>query len=104
MSDRAKPQIHPSSASLIDPTAQIGAGTRVWVNVQILEGARIGRECLLGKDVFVDAGVAVGDRCKIQNGVSLYRGVTLEDGVFLGPHSTTTNDLDPAAITPDGRL
>ena len=104
MSGGADPVIHQSSVRLIDQTAVIGQGTRIWVNVQILAGARIGRECILGKDVFVDADVTVGDRCKIQNGVSLYRGVTLEDGVFLGPHCTTTNDLDPAAITPDGRL
>jgi len=36
--------------------------------------------------------------------VSLYKGVVAEDGVFFGPHCTTTNDLDPAAITPEGRL
>jgi len=90
--------------ALIDPSARIGDGTAIWVNVQVMAGARIGRDCILGKDVFVDADVVIGDRCKIQNGVSLYRGVTLEDGVFMGPHCTTTNDLDPAAITPDGRL
>jgi acetyltransferase-like isoleucine patch superfamily enzyme len=54
--------------------------------------------------VFIDADVRIGDRVKVQNGVSLYRGVVAEDGVFFGPHCTTTNDLDPAAITPDGRL
>jgi acetyltransferase-like isoleucine patch superfamily enzyme len=98
------PRIHPTSVALIDPSARIGDGTAIWVNVQVMAGARIGRDCILGKDVFVDADVVIGDRCKIQNGVSLYRGVTLEDGVFMGPHCTTTNDLDPAAITPEGRL
>lgn len=74
------------------------------MNVQILANAAIGRDCVLGKDVFVDVGVTIGDRCKIQNGVSLYRGVSLEDGVLMGPHCTTTNDRDPAAITTGGRL
>jgi UDP-2-acetamido-3-amino-2,3-dideoxy-glucuronate N-acetyltransferase len=30
--------------------------------------------------------------------------VTLEDGVFVGPHVCFTNDLAPRAITPDGKL
>ncbi len=34
---------------------------------------------------FVADGVTIGDRCKIQNNVSLYRGVTLDAEVFCGP-------------------
>ncbi len=94
--------VHPSA--VVEERVEIGAGTRVFVNVQIRMGAKIGRDCILGKDVFIDAGVAIGDRVKIQNGVSVYRGVTVEDEVFLGPHCVTTNDLDPASVTPDGRL
>jgi acetyltransferase-like isoleucine patch superfamily enzyme len=41
---------------------------------------------------------------KIQNYVSIYRGVTLEDGVFCGPHCVFTNDSTPRAINPDGSL
>lgn len=74
------------------------------MNVQIRDNAVIGRECNIGKDVFIDHDVTIGDRCKIQNGVSVYYGVTLENGVFLGPHCTTTNDLDPAAITAAGAV
>lgn len=94
--------IHPSA--IIEDGVEIGSGSRVFVNVQIRKGAKLGRECILGKDVYIDAGVAIGNRVKIQNGVSVYHGVTLEDGVFLGPHCITTNDLDPAAVNPDGSL
>jgi len=96
------------TAAFIAPTAivagsaAIGDGTRIWHHVQVREGARIGRECILGKDVFVDAGVVVGDRCKIQNAALLYHGVTLGDGVFVGPRVTFTNDLAPRAVNPDG--
>jgi acetyltransferase-like isoleucine patch superfamily enzyme len=41
---------------------------------------------------------------KLENRVSLFRGVTLEDGVFVGPHVSFTNDKHPRAITPDGSL
>lgn len=95
--------IHPSSRALVE-TEDIGAGTKIWSNVRILKGARIGRDCGIGTNVFIDADVVVGDRVKIQNGVSLYKGVVAEDGVFFGPHCVTTNDVDPASITPDGRL
>src|SRR5919201_1440042 len=103
MSVRADVYIHASSRSLVE-TEEIGAGTKIWSNVRVLAGARIGRECVIGTNVFIDADVVGGDRVKIQNGVSLYRGVVAEDGVFFGPHCTTTNDLDPAAITPEGKL
>ncbi len=95
--------IHPSSRALVE-SESIGAGTKIWSNVRILKGAVIGRECVIGTNVFIDADVRVGDRVKIENGVSLYQGIVAEDGVFFGPHCTTTNDLDPASITPDGRL
>ena len=41
---------------------------------------------------------------KLQNRASVYHGVTLEDGVFVGPHVVFTNDRRPRAINPDGTL
>ena len=38
-------------------------------------------------------------RSKIQNNVSLYRGVTLESEVFVGPSAVFTNDLRPRAVS-----
>ena len=46
--------------------------------------------------------VVIGDRCKIQNRASVFHGVTLEDGVFVGPHAVFANDTFPRAINPDG--
>ncbi len=94
--------IHPTAE--ISPEAHIGAGTRIWGNTQICEGARIGSDCIIGRNVFVDVGVVVGNRVKVQGSVSLVRGVTLEDGVFVGPHAAFTNDLVPRAINVDGSL
>ncbi len=84
--------------------AIIGEGTKIWMHVQVREGARIGRECILGKGAYVDADVTLGDRCKIQNRASLFKGVSLEDGVFVGPHVVFANDTFPRAINPDGTL
>jgi UDP-2-acetamido-3-amino-2,3-dideoxy-glucuronate N-acetyltransferase len=94
--------IHPSAD--VSDDAEIGVGTRVWQQVQVREGAIIGSECILGKGVYVDFNVHIGDRCKLQNGVSVFHGFTLEDGVFLGPGVMLLNDKNPRAINADGSL
>jgi UDP-2-acetamido-3-amino-2,3-dideoxy-glucuronate N-acetyltransferase len=93
---------HPTAD--VSPRATIGAGTRIWHQCQVREGAVLGRNCILSKGVYIDQDVRIGDNVKIQNGVSVYHGVTLEDGVFCGPHCVFTNDLRPRAIKPDGTL
>jgi len=94
--------IHPTAS--VDARAEIGEGTRIWINVQVREGARIGRDCILSKDVYVDHAVIIGDRCKIQNSVSVYNGVTIEDEVFVGPNACFTNDKVPRANNPDWKV
>jgi len=92
------------SSSLVSDRALIGDGTQVWLFCQIRENARIGRGCILGKGVYVDIDVTIGDSCKIQNNVSIFAGVTIEDGVFVGPHVCFTNDKVPRAVNPDMSL
>jgi len=41
--------------------------------------------------------VIIGNQCKIQNNVSVYKGVTLEDGVFCGPSMVFNNIYNPRA-------
>ena len=94
--------VHP--AAIVDDRARIGTGTRVWAQAQIRENARVGRDCNVGTGVYVGAGVIIGDRCKIENNASLFEGLTLEDGVFVGPHVVFTNDARPRATNPDGSL
>lgn len=85
----------------VDGRAEIGDGTKVWINVQVREHAKIGRDCIISKDVYIDHAVVIGDRCKIQNGVSVYHGVNLGDDVFVGPHVSFTNDKVPRAFNVD---
>jgi acetyltransferase-like isoleucine patch superfamily enzyme len=94
--------IHPTAE--VSPEARIGPDTRIWHYCHIREGATIGAECVLGRNVYVEDGAVVGNRVKIQNNVSVYRGVELEDGVFVGPAAIFTNDLYPRSINPDGTL
>jgi acetyltransferase-like isoleucine patch superfamily enzyme len=94
--------VHPSAD--VSDKAELGTGTRVWHEAQVREGAVIGVECIIGKGVYVDARVHIGDRCKLQNGVFVFHGFNLEDGVFLGPGVMLLNDKNPRAINPDGSL
>jgi len=94
--------IHPSA--VIDNRATIGEGSKIWINVQVREGAVIGRSCNVGKDVYVDKDVIIGERCKIQNAVSIYSGVTIANDVFIGPHVCFTNDKLPRAFVADWKI
>jgi UDP-2-acetamido-3-amino-2,3-dideoxy-glucuronate N-acetyltransferase len=90
-----QPAIHPSAA--VDPGSEIGAGTRIWHFSHVMGGARIGRQCTLGQNVFVASTAKIGDHVKIQNNVSVYDGVELEDYVFCGPSCVFTNVKNPRA-------
>ncbi|RMF77382.1 MAG: N-acetyltransferase [Chloroflexi bacterium] len=94
--------IHDSAT--VETGADVGEGTKIWQICQIRSGASIGADCILGRGVFVDADVTIGNRVKIQNYVSVYTGVTIADGVFVGPHVCFTNDLKPRAVNPDMTL
>ena len=79
-------------------TEEIGAGTKIWHFAHVREKAKIGKNCNIGKGVYIDTEVEIGDNVKIQNFVSVYKGVTIEDDVFIGPGVTFTNDLYPRSF------
>jgi UDP-2-acetamido-3-amino-2,3-dideoxy-glucuronate N-acetyltransferase len=88
--------VHPTA--VIDPHVSIGAGTKIWHFSHILSGSKIGGQCTIGQNVMIGPDVHIGSRCKIQNNVSVYRGVLLEDEVFCGPSVVFTNVLNPRAF------
>ncbi|MEO0272138.1 MAG: DapH/DapD/GlmU-related protein [candidate division WOR-3 bacterium] len=90
--------IHESA--YVDAGAEIGSGTKIWHFSHVMGKAKIGRNCILGQNVFVANHVTVGDYCKIQNNVSLYEGVILEDYVFCGPSMVFTNVKNPRCEFP----
>ncbi len=89
MSYKAHPQ------SLVEAGADIGAGTRVWAFAHILPGARIGADCNICDNVFIENDVVIGDRVTVKCGVQIWDGIRLEDDVFVGPNATFTNDMFP---------
>ncbi len=92
----AEPYIHPSA--IIDQGAVLEDDVKIWHFCHVMGDTRIGRGSILGQNCFVAGGVEVGAGCKIQNNVSLYNGVILEDQVFCGPSMVFTNVHTPRAF------
>ena len=63
----------------------IGADTRIWQFVVVLEGAKIGGDCNVCSHVFIESDVSIGNRVTIKSGVQIWNGITIEDDVFIGP-------------------
>lgn len=69
-----------------------------------LYGCEIGDGTGIGAFVEIRRGVRLGKNCKVQAFAFIPEGVTIEDGVFIGPHACFTNDIYPRAVKPDGSL
>ncbi|MCK4352421.1 N-acetyltransferase [candidate division WOR-3 bacterium] len=92
--------VHPTA--VVEKGAKIGKETKIWHFSHIMKGAKIGKNCLLGQNCFVAKDAILGNGVKLENNVSVYTFVTLEDDVFVGPSAVFTNDLNPRAPYPKG--
>src|SRR5665213_3088548 len=84
--------IHPLSDV---QSTNIGEGTLIWQFCVILKDAKIGSNCNINCQVFIENNVVIGNNVTIKSGVQLWDGITVEDNVFIGPNVTFTNDLKP---------
>jgi acetyltransferase-like isoleucine patch superfamily enzyme len=82
--------------AIIDFGADVHESAKIWHWTHVRDSAVIGADTSIGQCCYI-AGI-VGARCKIQNCVNLYEGVTVENEVFIGPSVTFTNDLHPRAV------
>ena len=84
----------------IHPTADvqstnIGKNTVIWQFCVILKDAKIGENCNINCNVFIENSVVIGDNVTIKPGVQIWNGITIEDNVMIGPNATFTNDVFP---------
>lgn len=84
--------IHPTSDV---QSVNIGENTLIWQFCVVLPDARIGRNCNINCNVFIENDVFIGDNVTVKSGVQIWDGVQLENNVFIGPNVTFTNDLYP---------
>jgi serine acetyltransferase/dTDP-4-dehydrorhamnose 3,5-epimerase-like enzyme len=55
----------------------------------------IGSNCNICDHTFIENDVIIGDNVTIKCGVQVWDGLRIEDGVFIGPNTTFTNDKFP---------
>jgi UDP-2-acetamido-3-amino-2,3-dideoxy-glucuronate N-acetyltransferase len=73
------------SAALCD-SPHIGEGTNVCAFAHVLSTARIGKDCKIFANTFVDNDVTVGNRVTLLSGARLFAGAHLHDDVHVGPN------------------
>ncbi len=83
------------ATAIVDPKVKLKPGTKVWAFAQIRERVVMGRDCMIGNGVYIDAGIRVGNRVNIHNKALLYRNMTVQDDVFIGPGVCFVNDPSP---------
>lgn len=85
-------RIHPLS----DVQSQhIGDETAIWQFCVVLKNARIGRNCNICANTFIENDVVIGDNTTIKCGVQVWDGIRIGNNVFIGANVTFTNDLVP---------
>ncbi len=87
-------------SAIVDEPVSIGKGTKIWCFSHVMAGAVIGCDCVLGQNVMVAPRARLGDNVHVQNNVSIYDCVTLEDDVFCGPSAVFTNVINPRCEFP----
>lgn len=93
-SEPVKPKYFKHETAIVE-SEKIGNGTKIWAFSHVSADVTIGENCIIGEGVHIGRNVTIGNNCKIQNHSLIYEGVVLEDNVFFGPNTVTTNDYMP---------
>ena len=90
---------------MISKEVKLGKNVKIFHRDSVnLYGCTIGDNTKIAAFVEIQKNVAIGKNCKIEAFAFIPEGVTLEDGVFVGPHACFTNDKLPRATNKDGSL
>ena len=89
----------------ISPDVTLGKNVVIFhPDLVNLYGCTVGDESKIATFVEIQRGVVIGKRVKVEAFAFIPSGVTIEDGVFIGPHVCFTNDKVPAAVDANGEL
>ena len=90
---------------MISKDVKLGKNVKIYhADFVNLYGCKIGDGTKIGSFVEIQKNASIGRNCKIEAFAFIPEGVTLEDGVLVGPHACFTNDKYPRATTKDGKL
>jgi acetyltransferase-like isoleucine patch superfamily enzyme len=89
----------------ISPDVKLGQNVVIFhPDLVNLYGCTVGDESKIATFVEIQRGVVIGKRVKVEAFAFIPSGVTIEDGVFIGPHVCFTNDKVPRAVNADMTL
>lgn len=90
---------------MIAADVKLGANVVIHHPEQVnLYGCEIGDDCRIASFVEIQNGASLGRRVKVEAFAFIPTGVTIEDGVFVGPHVCFSNDRYPSAVDEAGEL
>jgi acetyltransferase-like isoleucine patch superfamily enzyme len=93
------------NSSVITPDVELGKNVVIHhPDLVNLYGCRIGDESKIAAFVEIQRGAVLGRRVKVEAFVFIPTGVTIEDGVFIGPHVCFSNDRYPSSVDESGEL
>jgi len=78
--------------TILYPDVFIGDGFVTGNNAVIRSNTIFGDNVLVGTNVVIEGECTIGNNVKLQTGVYVTLYTTIEDDVFMGPYSVTTND------------
>ena len=79
----------------IDEPCQIGRETTIWHFSHVMTNCSIGETLQSWTECCRFTNFTLGNNVKVQNNVSIYTGVELENDVFCGPSMVFTNVINP---------
>jgi len=80
------------SGAVIYSGVSIGDDFKTGHNILIRENTCLGNGVLVGTNVVIDGNANIGNSVSLQTGAYVTAFTVIEDGVFMGPCSVTTND------------
>ena len=90
---------------MITKDVKLGKNVKIYHKDMVnLFGCEIGENTKIGTFVEIKKDVKIGKNCKIEPFAFIPEGVTLEEGVFIGPLECFKNAKRPRATNLDGSL
>jgi acetyltransferase-like isoleucine patch superfamily enzyme len=90
---------------VIAPDVRLGEGVVIHHPEQVnLYGCTIGDGSKIASFVEIQRGASLGKNVKVEAFAFIPSGVVIEDGAFIGPHVSFTNDRYPRSVDDEGRL
>jgi acetyltransferase-like isoleucine patch superfamily enzyme len=99
-----EPEVRVCTAAIVFAGSRIGPRAIIGDQAYVRERSRVGTRSVIGRGSAIDNDVEIRERVRIQTDVYITAFSLVEDDVFVGPGTTTTNDSAMGRHPPDEAL